>query len=803
MSDHDQKETLVTAPGTDETVATENGTFVTGSSRPVELYDGTIDGRYEIRALLGRGGAGSVYRVYDTVLGETVALKTLHTDLVEKSSALDRFRAEVRLARRVTHRNVVRTYDIGSAGNLPYLTMEFIDGAALDTMFTASNPFRASKALRIAAEVATGLAAAHEAGVIHQDLKPQNVLVEKTGRIVISDFGIARARDATVEGNQFMGTPAYMSPEQVLGEATLDARADIYALGVMIFEMLTGRTPFHGATPLATALARMLNDPPPLEGFPTPIADLVACCLQRDRANRFATADELREAIMEAAHASDSHSTTDVFPVVSRDAASRVWVAFLPLTVRGDVAGNEHLVDGITEEIVDGLSTTPGLAVKPRASVSRLAEGTDPIRAGRQLGVEVVVDGRLTIGPDGLQMRLAAISVEDGLQLWAGKFSAGVGELLQMCNQAVGEIAQSMARKSYPRPDALTDPVTVELYMRARQMTAANWHFNIDRASSTWERLLERAPDDPRVLAGAGRFFARLGRSATADSFAATSRARKYIERAIDMLPESPEPLAGRAVMAWNAFELDAALRDSLHALELAPGYPESLHMAGQILIETGPLDVGIDLLDAAHEADMHADATRWVLVRARALRGDWHEVDALLSLDVVDGGGEQRVLRQIAMARTDLWRESPRWLDEPFDLGLEGVTELAMYVPIARSVASGGALPDLREIMGKILDVGSEVPRVAAVPLQHVIELVIRAGDLDWAAQLLPKCVDRGLVDLMWLEHCPLLLRIAHTTAYREALAVVRERVEPARKVADAYYRLERAEGQLRTPSP
>jgi serine/threonine-protein kinase len=223
--------------------------------------------RYEILGLLGSGGMGAVYKARDVSLGELIALKVLRPELSDDASMHLRFRQEVKLARRVTHPNVARTFDFGEHGSHKFLTMELIVGASLGTTLHEHGAPSLARVIEVAVAVAQGLGAAHAAGVVHRDLKPDNVLLGDDGRILITDFGIARMRDPVVhEGATTvgapLGTPAYMAPEQVQGARDIDGRADIYALGAILYELLTGVRAWQGDTVYVIA-ARRLVEPPP------------------------------------------------------------------------------------------------------------------------------------------------------------------------------------------------------------------------------------------------------------------------------------------------------------------------------------------------------------------------------------------------------------------------------------------------------------------------------------------------------------------------------------------------------------
>ena len=260
-------------------------------------------GRYEIQTVLGKGGMGVVYRALDRDLEDLVAIKTLRSDAVSADpTLLDRFKQEIRLARRITHPNILRTHDLGEANGLRYLSMEYVKGITLKHLVESDEILPTPVALRIAKQMCAGLAAAHEAGVIHRDIKPQNILIEPSGGLKIMDFGIARLtedRGMTATGT-VIGTPDYMSPEQARG-LPLDFRSDIYSMGVVLYELFTGALPFEGDSPLAVVLKHVQERPPsPQTKNPKidpKVAAIVLKCMQKDPADRFQSVNDLYEAL--------------------------------------------------------------------------------------------------------------------------------------------------------------------------------------------------------------------------------------------------------------------------------------------------------------------------------------------------------------------------------------------------------------------------------------------------------------------------------------------------------------------------
>jgi serine/threonine protein kinase len=260
--------------------------------------------RYEILETLGRGGMGVVYKAKDRVLDEIVAVKTLHADVADDKELSWRFRSEIKLARKVAHKNVCRIYEYGEHEGIRFISMEYIPGTDLKRTIRERGPLPHAEAYDIAIQAARGVAAIHEVGIIHRDLKTLNIMIDGNGVVRLMDFGIAKSqdRDATsgTGTGQILGTPEYMSPEQARAQA-IDARADVYALGIVIYEMFTGQVPFRGQTPVAT-LFMHVQDAPPLEGgaasrLPAALVPVLRKALAKDPADRYPNADALARAL--------------------------------------------------------------------------------------------------------------------------------------------------------------------------------------------------------------------------------------------------------------------------------------------------------------------------------------------------------------------------------------------------------------------------------------------------------------------------------------------------------------------------
>ena len=283
-----------------------------------------IAGRYEVLGPLGQGGMGTVYKAHDRMLDETVAIKVLRPEFADTVEMTRRFRHEIKLARKVSHRNVCRIHEYGEDGGRRYISMEYVEGADIKQLARDKGGFLGSdEAFDVAIQAADGLQAIHDVGIIHRDLKASNIMRDPSGRVRLMDFGIAKyeasdrtAGDLTGAG-QIMGTPEYMSPEQCLGDR-IDNRSDIYALGVVVYEIFTGSVPFRGDTPVAT-LFKHIQDPVPFEGpvaarIPLAAVAVLRKALAKNRADRFDTAGEMAGALRRAQERGGEGPRTDDAP---------------------------------------------------------------------------------------------------------------------------------------------------------------------------------------------------------------------------------------------------------------------------------------------------------------------------------------------------------------------------------------------------------------------------------------------------------------------------------------------------------
>jgi eukaryotic-like serine/threonine-protein kinase len=734
----------------------------------------TLAGRYEILGLLGVGGMGTVYKVRDLELDEVVALKTLRRAWIDAPGALERFKREVKLARRVTHPNVARTFDIGEHRGRPgdpgekFLTMEFVDGVSLARRLEDRGALPLAEAVSIAIEVATALQAAHAAEVVHRDLKPDNVLLARSGRVVVTDFGIARAHTMDAAATGAIGTPAYMAPEQVQA-ASVDGRADLYALGLVLYELLAGERAFPGDQPFAVAAARLIQPPPDIErarsDLPVSVVRLLARLLARSPEDRPASASEVLELLGPLAGGSTAEPSPRPPPVLPSDTARSI--AAFPLRHEG-AADDAWLGQGVTDDLVDALCMTRGLRVRSRTAALPEENACD---FGRRLDVELVVEGALRQLHNSLRLSLRLASVRDGFQIWAGRYEGSVGELLAMVDRAASEIAGAIAGAQLigaGRGASASD--AVELYLRTRH-AATGMLADADAVVDQLRTARAAAPDDARLLALVGWGLARAAGHLSKDRDTHLRDARTCAERAIELAPSLGEPWVALAYLRFNDRDAAGAARALLRALRNAPSLADAHDLAGRILVEAGQVEEGLRFLERALWLDPSLRFARDDRARSLGLCGDYAAAEAEL-----EHLRETSPVHYATLAcRLSLWagrQIGERLPTENMFPAAHAAAELAYAALEARDLSSS-ALEVIRD-WGRTASAGSRPARLAA---QLEAEVQAAVGRTAEALNGLERSVENQLEDLTWIMRCDALASIRGEPRFETAAAEVATR--------------------------
>jgi serine/threonine-protein kinase len=755
-----------------------------GGAGPVETL---LAGRYRIVSLLGAGGMGAVYRAHDLELDEDVALKLLQPGPLASEAALDRFRLEVKLARKVTHRNVARTYDIGEHQSQRFLTMEFVDGESLGARLRREGPPPLDVVRRIVDDVALGLGAAHAVGVIHRDLKPDNILAAKDGRYVITDFGIAaaQAEELACSDGGLIGTPHYMAPEQVEGHPRLDGRSDLYSLGALLYHLLAGRPPFRGRSAEEIARARLERPAPSLldkrPSLGEPLALLVARALERAPERRFATVEEFREAVLAALLEAETRvlglslagahplggppapTTSSVGSTTSSGLprSSDHTVAVIPFRFIGP-ADSAFLAEGLTEDLNDTLSMTRGLRMTARATATRCAaREPDPLVVGSVLGVSAVVEGSVRKVGESVRVSARVLSVRDGLQIWAERFDCAAREMLVISDQVARAVAAALTieRNSPDRAIAASAEV-VELYLRAKAEYRQERIETSERAIVLFEQALALQPDDPQLLAAAALAHDRASFIQNIRPGDHGPRSVELATRAIAIASDHPEALLALGVVAQRAGDLRDAARSLRLCVELAPGLHEAQAALGRLLLEVHDPESAAQRLEAARALDPDTRSASRDLARAYAFLGRWDDTDRMLAHTLsVEGPG---IPYDFLIARFASWRRDPEAAERAIATA-EAAGHREDRVALIRLAAtaaqrSTSSPEDIALGQRALHATRSAVTAYRRLFAQTVTEAMAGTGALNAAISALQYAVSLGLYDRVWLDHCPLL---------------------------------------------
>jgi serine/threonine-protein kinase len=795
--------------------------------------DGPVPGglfasRYQIEALLGRGGMGAVYRALDTLVGDRLALKTLDLGRGASASAIDRFKREVRLARRISHPNVARVHDLGEHAGLHYLTMEYVEGGDLDGLLEREKQLPLERAVRIALAVADGLGAAHAAGVIHRDLKPANVLVDRAGRIVLTDFGIARGlidEAALHRTVGTVGTPLYMAPEQVQGLA-VDARTDVYALGLLIYEMIVGTHAFQADTPIATAIARLYRpapDPRAAVSVDDALAELVLACLSREPEGRpadgRAVADALRQWLVArglggdtgqrplagtvgepratGAASIDVTAHTEAHPrglvtaaatPISGAAGAAVSqslpglgrssraLAVLPFRYRGP-SEHAYLGDGLAEELIDVLSRTRGLRVKGSGATARFRDERDPKTVGEALGVDAIVDGSVQSVGDRLRVSVRLVEVASGTQLWSDKFEAPLEELFEVqetVSRRVAEALRVSIDAGATRGDAPAE--AVEAYMRGRRALSLSKLGGPGGAVSLFEGALALAPTfTPAIAAHAVATLRAWFTPGESDPRNWAQEVERSVERAKTLAPDVADTQLAAGLYAVHTADYAEAGRALSRALAIAPTFAAAHHAFGQIAAESGHLQRGMKHLRTAIELDPTLELAFIDLARSYALGGDREASRRVLARHEAEGHLPPLPLRM----RIAAWYGE---LDELRNL-LPAIEEssqpLTRFAAIYARLLLGQMTTEAGEALFEAKLPTAASPRFIALAMQSGAEIFAAMGDLERAESYLARAVSAGFVDLEWLDRCPMLSAVRGRPAFVDARRQCRQRAE------------------------
>ena len=628
-------------------------------TRTEELARGTVfAGRYEIIEELGQGGMGKVYRAFDKKIEEEVALKLLKPEIAADRKTIERFRNELKFARKIRHANVCGMFDLGEEGKTLFISMEYVRGEDLKSFIRRAKQLNVGTAIAIARQVAEGLAEAHKLGVIHRDLKPHNIMIDKEGNAKIMDFGIARtlAGAGTTAEGVIIGTPEYMSPEQVEGKAA-DQRADIYALGVILFEMLTGRVPFDGETALSIAMKHKGEIPKNPKQFnpdiPDDLSGVILKCLEKDKSKRYQSAGEVyaelekiekgiptTERIVPKKKPFTSKEITVKFQlkklfipglvitalvitvvifiwrvVPQRGAAparsakhSIAVLSFVDLSPKKDY---EYLCEGIPETLINALTKINDLYVPARASAFWFKGKEQEINEiGQKLNVNTVLRGSIQVIGDRIRITPQLINVENGSYLWSNSYDRKFEDVFAIQDEIAQEIVRALKIKLLGEKEAslvknyTENPQAYSLYLQGRHLWNKRTAEDLKKAIDYFNQAVALDPKYALAFVGLADCYLMLPQYGRSPIKEVLPKARAVVSKALEIDKTLAEAHASLATILRYEFDWENAEKEFKRAIELNPNYATAHHWYHILLRFQGRLDEATEEIERAKELD-------------------------------------------------------------------------------------------------------------------------------------------------------------------------------------------------------
>ena len=547
----------------------------------------TLGPSFAIERELGGGGMSRVYLVADAALARRIVVKILPPDLGGKVNA-ERFRREIQIAAGLQHPCIVPVLTTGIMEGVPYYTMPFVAGESLRTRIRSGQLLPLSRAVRVLRDVASAMAHAHEHGVAHRDLKPDNVLLS-SGYAVVTDFGVAKAVSSARNDDDLeltshgmtVGTPAYMAPEQATADPAADHRVDVYALGVMAFELFTGQRPFVGKSSQELLVQHITKTPPELADrrpeLSASLTKLVMRCLAKSPDDRPSAAQIVDALDAETATGMSSGSATPVSGPTAA-AAALPSIAVLPFVNLTGNADNDYLADGIAEEILNALARLRTLHVSARSSSFAFRGPSVDLRSvGERLGVRAVLEGSVRRSGNRFRVTVQLVDVASGFQLWSERYDREVDDVFDIEENIAGAVVETLkvtllkGREHALAPRPTSNLEAYKLYLKGRfswNQTGAGF----ERALDLFEQALELDPSFALAHAGVADVFIAAGIFESMPPAEAFPLARVAAERALALDESLPEAYAALgAIHLFHEWDFAAARASLERAITLNP----------------------------------------------------------------------------------------------------------------------------------------------------------------------------------------------------------------------------------------
>jgi TolB-like protein/Tfp pilus assembly protein PilF len=742
-------------------------------------------GHYRVVEQIGAGGMGVVYRAHDERLDRDVAIKVLPEEVAEDTDRVARFEREARAVAKLDYPNILAIHDFGADRGFAYAVMELLEGESMRDVVTKGG-LTPSKAVEYARAIADGLAAAHDKGIVHRDLKPENVFLTRDGRIKILDFGLAKLKEpdqdlstktptATLETSPgvLIGTVAYMAPEQVQGQPA-DHRSDIFALGCMLYELLTGTRPFAGRTAAEAAAAILKDDPPPIServtNVPPGLEAVVSHCLEKRREDRFQSAQDLSFALQ--ATSQDSQSS----PVEDTGGKQIRSIAVLPFEIAGGAEEMEYLGDGLTEGIIAKLCRLPGIErVIARHSVfGYKGKAIEPGAAGVELGVDSVLVGDVVVRNEELHITAELVATPTGERIWGDRYvrkQSGIIDLEDAISHAIAEnlwpeLSDADHARIAKRPT--DDPEAYRLYLKGRHLWSRLTKEALDRSIELYREAISRDQRFALAHTGIADAWVSLSWNDFVPKRTAFKESLSSALTALEMDDQVSEAHVSLAmVLSYFGTDWSRAETEYRRALEINRNSADAYHQYAHLLTFLGRTEEGIEMILRALELEPVSRIISSCCGQVHFMAGRYDEeavahLEAALELDPANAG-PYSWLGMVHVER----RDYPR-AEEAFERGLEA----GSFVP-----RNTGALGYCYGVQGDRERALAQLDRLTELSEETTVDSCFEAwihtaiGDEDGAIAALERAYDQDANWLVSLKVDPFLAKLRPDPRFQDLL--------------------------------
>ncbi len=704
---------------------------------------GRVISHYRVLEKLGEGGMGVVYKAQDTRLDRAVAIKFLPHHLSSSQENKERFIQEARAAAALNHPNILNVFDIGDQDGKMFFVMEYVEGKTLKSHISslkagAGVPVRQS--IDWAIQVAHGLRAAHEKSIVHRDIKPENIMLTKDSLPKIMDFGIAKLKSGTglTRTGTSLGTLAYMSPEQAQGTAA-DQRSDLWSLGVVLFEMLTGDLPFK-AEHEAALLYLIVNEKPPVPSaldrkIPQQVDAVVRKMLEKDPELRYQSADEIIRTLEQTRGEIESAAAT----------VRTKAIAVLPFDNISSDKENDYFSDGLTEELIINLSRLKDMSVISRTTTMQYKGAKKDIRTiGRELGARYIMEGSVRKFQDNLRIAVQLIDVDTDTQLWAESYKGKLADVFDIQEQVSKQIVDALMLKLSPTEKVVltkrstTHAEAFDCYLRARNFLYRRTKSNIQFAIQLFQKAIELDPRYAAAYAGLGESYATFHLDyETKDIW--IDRAIEASLKALMYDPASSEAYTALGLAYFSRKSLEEALVATMKAIELDPNSFTAYWILGRIYYTTDRYE------EALHQ-----------LEKAVKINPDFHTAYGLLRM-IYERLGDKEHLEEITKTLLDIF---PRYLSQHPD-------DARSHIHYAIDLAQVGRTDDAKVEVAQALQLSPDDPLM----LYNIACVYSQLGEKRLSIKSLRDSVAAGLEDYEWIKRDPDLEAIRNEPEYIELM--------------------------------